>query len=122
MRTFTAARTAATPDELWLLQHRPVYTYGVAGRREHLPRTDNGIAVVKVDRGGQVTYHGPGQIVLYALLDLRRRDLTVRELVERLEQAVLDLLAAVRRPRTTPARARRVCTSGTRRSPRWGCA
>jgi lipoyl(octanoyl) transferase len=93
MRTFTATRTAATPDELWLLQHRPVYTYGVAGRREHLPRTDNGIAVVKVDRGGQVTYHGPGQIVLYALLDLRRRHLTVRELVGSLEQAVLDLLA-----------------------------
>jgi lipoyl(octanoyl) transferase len=93
MRTFTAARTAATSDELWLLQHRPIYTYGVSGRSEHLPRADNGIAVVKVDRGGQVTYHGPGQIVLYALLDLRRRDLTVRGLVWRLEQAVLDLLA-----------------------------
>lgn len=93
MKTFTAARTAATPDELWLLQHRPVYTYGVAGRREHLPRADNGIAVVKVDRGGQVTYHGPGQIVLYTLLDLRRRGLTVRGLVWGLEQAVLDLLA-----------------------------
>ena len=94
MRTFTAARTPATPDELWLLQHRPVYTYGVAGRSEHLPRTDNSIPVVKVDRGGQVTYHGPGQIVLYCLLDLRRRNLSVRELVESLEQAVLDLLAA----------------------------
>jgi lipoyl(octanoyl) transferase len=93
MRTFTAARTPATPDELWLLQHRPVYTYGVAGRREHLPGTDSGIPVVKVDRGGQVTYHGPGQIVLYCLLDLRRRNLTVRALVESLEQAVLDLLA-----------------------------
>jgi lipoyl(octanoyl) transferase len=93
MRTFTAARTPATPDELWLLQHRPIYTYGVSGRSEHLPRADSGIAVVKVDRGGQITYHGPGQIVLYALLDLRRRDLTVRGLVWRLEQAVLDLLA-----------------------------
>jgi lipoyl(octanoyl) transferase len=93
MRGFTAARTAATPDELWLLQHHPIYTYGVAGRREHLPRAANGIAVLKVDRGGQITYHGPGQIVLYVLLDLRRRGATVRELVWGLEQAVLDLLA-----------------------------
>jgi lipoyl(octanoyl) transferase len=93
MRTFTATRTAATPDELWLLQHRPIYTYGVAGRREHLPAADNDIAVLKVDRGGQVTYHGPGQIVLYTLLDLRRRHMTVRALVESLEQAVLDLLS-----------------------------
>jgi lipoyl(octanoyl) transferase len=93
MRTFTAGRMADTPDELWVLQHPPVYTYGIAGRREHLPRSANGIPVLKVDRGGQVTYHGPGQIVLYTLLDLRRRDLTVRELVRQLEQAVLDLLA-----------------------------
>ena len=93
MRRFTAERTATTPDELWLLQHPPVYTYGVAGRVEHLPRHDRGIAVVKTDRGGQVTYHGPGQLVLYTLIDLRRRDLTVRALVQKLEQAVLDLLA-----------------------------
>ncbi len=93
MRTFTAERTLTTADELWLLQHEPVYTYGVAGRHEHLPRIDTGIAVVKVDRGGQVTYHGPGQIVLYALLDLRRRGLPVRGLVGKLEQAMLDLLA-----------------------------
>jgi lipoyl(octanoyl) transferase len=93
MRRFTAGRTAATPDELWLLEHRSVYTYGVAGRPEHLPRIDNGIAVVQTDRGGQVTYHGPGQLVLYTLLDLRRRDLAVRVLVGKLEQAVLDLLA-----------------------------
>jgi lipoyl(octanoyl) transferase len=93
MRTFTATRTSDTPDELWLLQHFPVYTYGVAGRREHLPSIDNGIAAIKVDRGGQVTYHGPGQIVLYTLLDLRRRHMTVRELVRNLERAVLDLLA-----------------------------
>jgi lipoyl(octanoyl) transferase len=93
MRAFTATRTATTPDELWLLQHRPIYTYGIAGRPEHLPPADNGIAVVKVDRGGQVTYHGPGQIVLYTLLDLRRRRTTVRALVQGLEQAVLDLLS-----------------------------
>ena len=94
----------------------------MAGRSEHLPRADNGIAVVKVDRGGQVTYHGPGQIVLYTLLDLRRRDLTVRGLVGRLEQAVLDLLAEFGVQAQRRRGARRVCTSGTRRSPRWGCA
>jgi lipoyl(octanoyl) transferase len=69
-----------------------VYTYGVAGRAEHLPRRDTGIAVIKSDRGGQVTYHGPGQLIAYTLIDLRRAGLTVRSLVERLEQAVLDLL------------------------------
>ncbi len=94
MKSFTRTRTAATADELWLLEHPPVYTYGVAGRSEHLPppaTTD--IPVLKIDRGGQVTYHGPGQVVLYTLLDLQRRGLSVRELVRRLEQAVLDLLA-----------------------------
>jgi lipoyl(octanoyl) transferase len=93
MKALTAARTAQTPDELWLLEHPPVFTYGVAGRAEHLPRLDQGIPVIKVDRGGQVTYHGPGQIVLYALLDLHRLGLGVRDLVWRLEQAVIDLLA-----------------------------
>jgi ABC-type phosphate transport system ATPase subunit len=73
MKAFTASRTSATADEIWLLEHPPVYTYGVAGRAQHLPRTDNGIPVIKVDRGGQVTYHGPGQLVAYALVDLRRR-------------------------------------------------
>jgi lipoyl(octanoyl) transferase len=70
-----------------------VYTYGAAGRAQHLPRTDNGIPVIKVDRGGQVTYHGPGQLVAYALVDLRRRGLSVRDLVRALEQAVIDLLS-----------------------------
>ena len=93
MKAFTRARTADTPDEVWLLQHPPVFTYGVAGRQEHLPRADLGIPVVKIDRGGQITYHGPGQVVAYTLVDLRRRRLTVKGLVERLEQAVLDLLA-----------------------------
>jgi lipoyl(octanoyl) transferase len=93
MRSFTDARTSDTPDEIWLLEHRPVYTYGVAGRAEHLPSVDTVIPVIKVDRGGQVTYHGPGQLVAYALIDLRRRDLTVRSLVRSLEQATLDLLA-----------------------------
>jgi lipoyl(octanoyl) transferase len=92
MKAFTATRTSDTPDEIWLLEHPAVYTYGVVGRPEHLPRIDNGIPVIHVDRGGQITYHGPGQIVAYALLDLRRRAMTVRTLVRELEQAVLDLL------------------------------
>jgi lipoyl(octanoyl) transferase len=95
MRRFTATRTAATPDELWLLEHPPVYTLGQAARLEHLRRS-TAIAVERVDRGGQITYHGPGQIVAYALLDLRRRGLTVRRLVATLEQAVIDLLAGYR--------------------------
>lgn len=94
MQAFTAARTAETPDEIWLLEHPPVYTLGVAGKDEHLPRIDNGIPVVRIDRGGQITYHGPGQIVAYLLLDMRRLGLTIRPLVRRMESAVIDLLAA----------------------------
>jgi len=93
MRDFTARRTAATPDELWLLQHPPVYTLGVAARPRHLPRVDNGIPLLKTDRGGQITYHGPGQPVIYLLLDMQRRALTVRPLVRLMENAVIDLLA-----------------------------
>jgi lipoyl(octanoyl) transferase len=92
MQEFTARRTTDTPDELWLCEHPPVFTLGVAGKPEHLLR-DIGIPVVKIDRGGQITYHGPGQIVCYLLLDLRRRNLTVKGLVNRMEQAVIDLLA-----------------------------
>lgn len=94
MQEFTAERAADSMDELWLLEHHPVYTLGVAGRAEHLPRTANNIPVIKTDRGGQITYHGPGQIVLYLLLDLRRRGLAVRPLVRLMELAVVDLLAA----------------------------
>lgn len=93
MQEFTAQRGADTPDELWLLQHPPVYTLGIAGKAEHLPRADNGIPVVKIDRGGQITYHGPGQVVIYLLLDMRRRGLSVRPLVRLMERAVIDLLA-----------------------------
>ena len=93
MREFTAARTPETPDELWLLQHPPVYTVGVAGRAEHLPRSDNGIPVVRTDRGGQITYHGPGQLVVYTLLDLQRLGIGVRAFVRTLESAVIDLVA-----------------------------
>ncbi|MEZ5614739.1 MAG: lipoyl(octanoyl) transferase LipB [Rhodocyclaceae bacterium] len=92
MQRFTAERTADTPDELWLTAHPPVFTQGLAGKPEHL-LADIGIPVVKIDRGGQVTYHGPGQAVAYLLLDLSRRGLGVRELVRRIEQAVIDLLA-----------------------------
>ncbi len=92
MQAFNGARTPETEDQLWLVQHPPVYTLGLAGRPEHVldPR---GIPVVKTDRGGQVTYHGPGQAVAYLLLDLRRRGLGVRELVRRIEGAVLAVLS-----------------------------
>lgn len=92
MQAFTAARDEHTPDELWLCEHPPVFTLGLAGKPEHLLR-DIGIPVVKIDRGGQITYHGPGQLVCYLLLDLKRRGLTVKTLVHRIEQAVIDLLA-----------------------------
>ena len=91
MKDFTASRTHDTPDEIWLLQHPPVYTQGVAGKPEHLLH-NNGIDVIRIDRGGQITYHGPGQIVAYLLLDMRRLKLGVRELVRRMEGAVIDLL------------------------------
>ncbi len=91
MVDFTAARGAATPDELWLLEHPPVYTLGRAGRREHLHDT-GGIPVVASDRGGQVTYHGPGQVIVYTLIDLRRTGYFVRELVHRVEESVIQVL------------------------------
>lgn len=94
MREFTDLRGPDTPDELWVLEHPPVFTLGQAGREEHL-LNPGPIPVVKVDRGGQVTYHGPGQLVVYVLLDLRRAGFGVKRLVERLEQSVIDLLAAL---------------------------
>lgn len=93
MQDFTARRDAATPDELWLLEHPPVFTQGQAGKPEHLI-APTAIPVVPIDRGGQITYHGPGQLVAYVLVDLKRRGYGIRELVRRLEQAVIDLLAA----------------------------
>jgi lipoyl(octanoyl) transferase len=94
MRAFTEARTEATVDQLWLVEHPPVYTLGQAGDPAHLLTSDGAIPLVRVDRGGQITYHGPGQVVAYLLLDLRRRKLMVRELVQRIEQAAIDTLAA----------------------------
>ena len=92
MREFTAARDLGTADEIWLTEHAPIYTLGVAGRSEHLPRTANGIPVLRVDRGGQITYHGPGQLIAYLLIDLRRRQLGIRPLVRIMERAVVDWL------------------------------
>ena len=91
MRDFTLQRSADTPDELWLVEHDPVYTLGLAGRREHLV-APGATPVVATDRGGQVTYHGPGQAIVYTLIDLRRLGITVRELVYRIEQAVIQTL------------------------------
>lgn len=93
MQAFTAQRTPDTPDEIWLLEHPPVYTQGQAGRAEHLIAATD-IPVVPIDRGGQITFHGPGQVVAYVLVDLRRRGYGIRELVARMEQAVIDVLAA----------------------------
>lgn len=94
MQAFTAARTPDTPDEIWTTEHSPVYTLGLAGRRAHLLR-DNGIPVVATDRGGQVTYHGPGQLVVYLLFDIRRTPLGVRDMVRRIESAVVNWLAGL---------------------------
>jgi lipoyl(octanoyl) transferase len=93
MQAFTASRHTGSSDEIWVLQHPPVYTLGIAGKVAHLPRVENGIPVIRTDRGGQITYHGPGQVIAYLLLDLRRRGWSVRPLVRRMEQAVIDLLA-----------------------------
>ena len=91
MKQFTAERVSETRDEIWLAQHPPTYTQGLAGKPEHLLRPTD-IPVIKIDRGGQITYHGPGQIVAYLLLDMRRWKITVHELVRLMEQAVIDLL------------------------------
>ncbi|MCC6916700.1 lipoyl(octanoyl) transferase LipB [Nitrosomonas sp.] len=91
MKEFTAQRTRETPDEIWLLEHPSVYTQGIAGKPEHLLFPSQ-IPVIRTDRGGQITYHGPGQVILYLLLDLHRRQLYIRQLVRKMEGAVIDLL------------------------------
>jgi lipoyl(octanoyl) transferase len=93
MQHFTDSRAADTPDEIWLLEHPPVFTQGQAGKAEHVLFPGD-IPVVKVDRGGQVTYHGPGQLVAYLMLDVRRSSLGVRELVSRIELSLIELLAS----------------------------
>jgi lipoyl(octanoyl) transferase len=93
MRDFTQQRNSDTPDEIWILEHPPVFTLGLAGDASNLHSPSNQIPLVQVDRGGEITYHGPGQIVLYLLLDLRRLGIFVKELVFRIEQALIDTLA-----------------------------
>jgi lipoyl(octanoyl) transferase len=92
MQRRTLTRTQETSDEIWLLEHSPVFTQGMAGKKEHVLNPHN-IPIVQTDRGGQVTYHGPGQLVLYALIDLRRKKLSVRHFVTQLEEVVIHLLA-----------------------------
>ncbi len=92
MQSFTNNRVATTDDELWVLEHPPVYTQGQAGKPEHLINTNHNIPVVQSDRGGQITYHGPGQIVIYLLLDLKRLKLSIRQLVNTIENSVIKTL------------------------------
>jgi len=94
MHEFTETRDAQTPDEIWLVEHYPVFTQGQAGKAEHI-LSPGDIPVIQSDRGGQVTYHGPGQQIMYVLLDLRRRQLGVRELVTLLEDTVINTLTAL---------------------------
>lgn len=92
MQRFTAERDASTPDEIWLVEHPPVYTLGQASKPEHLLNPGN-IPVVQTDRGGQVTYHGPGQVMAYVLMDLKRANRFIKALVSQLEEATIDTLA-----------------------------
>ena len=92
MEVFTDARNERTEDELWVVEHPPVFTQGMAGKAEHLLSRSN-IPVVQIDRGGQITYHGPGQLVVYTLIDFKRRKISVRELVSRLENSIIATLA-----------------------------
>ncbi len=94
MQKFTDNRTADTPDELWVLQHQPIYTLGQASKPEHLLNTKN-IPVYQSDRGGQVTYHGPGQLIVYVLIDIKRANLGVKKLVHTLEQAIINYLSSI---------------------------
>jgi lipoyl(octanoyl) transferase len=111
MKVLTRERDAQTEDQLWLLQHPPVFTQGISGKPEHVLSAGT-IPVVQIDRGGQVTYHGPGQWVLYALIDLKRRGLTVRALVTALEDTVITLLAQYGITATADPKAPGVYVSG----------
>ncbi len=91
MQSFTENRTADTPDEVWLLEHEPVFTLGRNGKKEHILSTSN-IPIIEIDRGGQVTYHGPGQLIVYLMIDIKRRGLGVRQLVTLIEQSIIDTL------------------------------
>ncbi|BBP43018.1 lipoyl(octanoyl) transferase LipB [Thiosulfativibrio zosterae] len=93
MQTFTLERTPQTPDEIWFVQHPPVFTQGLNGKAEHLLQTFDDIPVIQTDRGGQITYHAPGQLVAYCLIDLKRNQLSVRQFVHDLEGIIIELLA-----------------------------
>ncbi len=95
MKSFTEQRTDATADEFWVLEHDPVYTLGLAGKEEHFLQKITTIPIIRTDRGGQVTYHGPGQIVIYVLVDLKRAGLSIRSLVERLELGIIAYLNSI---------------------------
>lgn len=116
MREFTAGRNADTPDEIWLIEHEPVFTLGQASRPEHLLAPGD-IPVVDTERGGQVTYHGPGQVLGYTLIDLRRRRLNIRTLVDRIEHAVIELLAEHRVAAMRREKAPGVYLAGRNRTP-----
>jgi lipoyl(octanoyl) transferase len=92
MKIFTQQRTESTKDQIWILEHLPVFTLGLAGENKHLLVQNSGIPLVSVDRGGQITYHGPGQLVIYLLINLKRQNLYVREFVNKIEQAIIDTL------------------------------
>lgn len=104
MREFTLSRTTDTADEMWILQHEPVFTLGQAGKKEHILDA-HGIPVVQSDRGGQVTYHGPGQLIIYLLIDVRRRKSGVRDLVDLIEHSVISVLQDYDIPAQTRSRA-----------------
>jgi lipoyl(octanoyl) transferase len=95
MKEFTEARSENTPDEFWILEHHPVFTLGLAGKEEHFLQKVTDTPVIRTDRGGQVTYHGPGQIIIYTLIDLKRAKLSIRELVERLELGIINYLGSL---------------------------
>ena len=121
MESFTDARGEQAGDELWLVEHDPVFTLGQAGKPEHVLAPGD-IPVVRTNRGGQVTYHGPGQIVAYPLVDLRRLNIGVREFVCRIEQALIDTLARLETSTPCAATARPASMSTAPRSPRSACA
>jgi len=92
MQDFTENRHPNTIDEFWIVEHDPVYTVGLNIRKQHLPESNTDIPVIESDRGGDITYHGPGQVIIYLLLDIRRRDLGIRQLVTKIEQSIIDTL------------------------------
>ena len=120
MKAFNAARTAETEDELWVVEHPPVFTQGLAGKPEHLLIRDD-IPVVQIDRGGQITYHGPGQLVVYTMIDFKRRKTSVRRIVSALENSIISTLSEYGiKAAADPGRPAYMSTDG--KSPLWDYA